>query len=546
VPPEVPDELDGDAGRLRQVLMNLVSNAIKFTQLGEVEVEVQVASSSRASPEAQDVQLVFTVRDTGIGIAPEKQATIFRAFEQGDSSTTRNYGGTGLGLTISAQLAALMNGNITVESAPRRGSKFRFTARFARSTRAEGVMISPERLADLRVLIVDDNETNLRILEEWLTSWRMQPTAVGSAVAVMDALTRANDAGHPFALVLLDARMPDIDGVTLAAQIRQRWGPRAPRLILLSSGDDPGLVAKSRANGVLAYLLKPVQQSELLEAIWAVMNLDLTPPNGDTKSGEEPEHLPPLRFLVAEDNEFNVALLGELLRRRGHQAEFARDGRAALELALKLGAEAACDLMLLDLHMPGLDGFQVARAIREHEHGTSCHLPIIALTARSSAHDRERCIAAGMDDFLSKPIEAAALWAAVERLVRSWPPVRGGAPRVESGLLDPRAILRACDGDASLLEKILVVFQKSLPNQVSQLRAALRAGDFVGLREAAHSLAGTVGAFSTVTADMALTLEDEAVHRDVESCGALVERLVSMCDALLEETVTLSIDSLKL
>ncbi|HXK16714.1 MAG TPA: response regulator, partial [Polyangiaceae bacterium] len=254
----------------------------------------------------------------------------------------------------------------------------------------------------------------------------------------------------------------------------------------------------------------------------------------------------PLRILVAEDNELNVALLEELLRRRGHRAEFARDGHAALDLALKVAPEDVCDLMLLDLHMPGLDGFEVARAIREHEQGTRRHLPIIALTARSSARDRERCIAAGMDEFLSKPIEAAALWAVIERLVRRWSPSGGVSAQVESHLLDPRAILRACDGQASLLKKILVVFRKSLPKHMSRVRTALDAGDFAGLREAAHSLAGTVGAFSTVTADIALTLEDEAVRRDLESCTALVERLGSMCDALLEETATLSIDSLKL
>ncbi len=405
VQPEVPDALDGDAGRLRQVLMNLLGNAIKFTQRGQVEVEVEAAASFGA---AQDVSLVVTVRDTGIGIAPEKQATIFQAFEQGDSSTTRNYGGTGLGLTISAQLAALMNGSISVESALGQGSTFRFTARFARSAHPEVAAASPNRL----------------------------------------------------------------------------------------------------------------------------------------KSGEGPERSAPLRILVAEDNEFNIALLQELLRRRGHQVEVARDGRSALDLAL--APEHACDLMLLDLHMPELDGFQVARAIRDHEQSTNRHLPIIALTARSSAQDRERCIAVGIDDFLSKPIETEELWAAVERLIPRWSPADDRSARVESKLLDPRAILRACDGQASLLDKLLVVFRESLPSHLARVRTALGAGDFGSLREAAHGLAGTVGIFSTVTSDIALTLEDEAVGQDLENSAALVERLVSMCDALLAETATLSFDSLKL
>jgi PAS domain S-box-containing protein len=431
VSPEVPDALDGDAGRLRQVLMNLVGNAIKFTQSGQVEVDV--APSTGASLETEDVYLVFSVRDTGIGIALERQVSIFRAFEQGDSSTTRNYGGTGLGLTIAAQLVALMSGSVTVESAPGHGSKFRFSTRFARSKRPESATSLPELLADLRVLGVEDDATNRR--------------------------------------------------------------------------------------------------------------LDLTPPSMVAPSVE-----PQLSFriLVAEDNEFNVALLEELLRRRGHRGEFARDGRAALELALNHVPAEIFDLMLLDLHMPGLDGFEVARVIRDHEQGTSQHLPIIALTARSSAHDRERCIAAGMDEFLSKPVEAAVLWAMMERLVRRWSPAVGVPRQAKLRVLEPRSILRACDGEASLLERILVLFRQSLPNHMSQVRTALGVGDLATLREAAHRLAGTVGAFSTVTADIALTLEDEAVRQDLESCTALVERLGSMCEALLEETATLSIDSLNL
>jgi len=225
---------------------------------------------------------------------------------------------------------------------------------------------------------VDDHETNRRILVEWLKSWRMQPTAVGDGVAAHVALTQSHDAGAPFALVLLDARMPDTDGLTLAGEIQRRWDAAAPRLILLSSDDNPVLAARSRENGVLAYLLKPVQQSELLEAIWAAMNLDLAPAIASAHSEDQTNPSQPLRILVAEDNELNVALLQELLRRRGHQAQFAGDGRTALDLAL-LGT---FDLMLLDLHMPELDGFEVVRAVREREERTDRHLPIIALTAR--------------------------------------------------------------------------------------------------------------------------------------------------------------------
>jgi PAS domain S-box-containing protein len=537
VQPDVPDALEGDAGRLRQVLMNLVGNAIKFTSRGEVEVEVEVEPSP--GPAAS---LIFTVRDTGIGIARDKQAAIFRAFEQEDSSTTRRYGGTGLGLTISAQLASLMGGNITVQSAPGCGSTFRFTARFARSARPDSAAVSPERLANLKVLVVDDNETNRRILVEWLTSWRMQPTSASDAAQALTQLASAHAAGAPFALVLLDARMPDTDGVTLAGEIRRRWAAGAPRLILLSSEDSAELSALARDNGVLAYLRKPVQQSELLEAIWAVMNLAATVPVSAGPAGGQPEHGRPLRVLVAEDNELNVTLLRELLRQRGHLAQFAHDGRVALELAL----QGEFDLMLLDLHMPELDGFEVVRAIRDHERGTNQHLRILSLTARSSARDRERCLAAGMDEFLAKPIEAAALWTAMERLVAQWPLAAPTPPTAEAGPLDARAILRASGGKAAILESLRVVFRRTLPGQMARVRAALASGDLHELREAAHQLVGTVGAFSTVAAGVASTLEDAAIREDRESCAALVERLGSLCDRLLDATATLSLDSLSL
>jgi CheY-like chemotaxis protein len=513
--------------------MNLVGNAIKFTPRGEVEVDVAV------EPSVDAVALVFTVRDTGIGIAREKQAAIFRAFEQEDSSTTRKYGGTGLGLTISAQLASMMEGDITVQSAPACGSTFRFTARFARAANPDAA-ISPERLASLRVLVVDDNATNRRVLVEWLTSWRMQPTSAGDAAQALAAIASAHAASAPFSLVLLDARMPDTDGVSLAREIRRRWDPGAPRLILLSSDDSTELAALARDNGVLACLVKPVQQSELLEAIWAAMNLESTVPDSAGPAGGKSER--PLRVLVAEDNELNATLLRELLTQRGHLAQFARDGRAALELAL----QGELDLMLLDLHMPELDGFEVVEAIRAHERGTDQHLRIIALTARSSARDRERCLAAGMDEFLAKPLEAAALWAAMDRVVAEWPIPERARRVVEPGLLDARAILRACGGKAAILEKLRVVFRRSLPVQMARLRAALARADFPELREAAHQLVGTVGAFSSMTAGIASTLESAAIREDPESCAVLVERLGSLCDALLAATETLSIESLPL
>jgi two-component system, sensor histidine kinase and response regulator len=533
--PEVPDALAGDAGRLRQVLMNLVGNAIKFTQQGEVEVGVE----SSPTPDGR-VALVFTVRDTGIGIAREKQATIFNAFEQEDASTTRKYGGTGLGLTISAQLASLMDGNITVASEPGFGSTFRFTARFARSARPDSSAVSAERLSSLEVLVVDDHEANRRILIEWLTSWRMRPTPASDAREALAAIERSFAAGAPFSLVLLDARMPDTDGVTLAGEIRRRWQHRAPRSILLSSDDNPDLSVQARQAGVLAYLIKPVQQSELLESIWAVMNLAFEVPPSAGPVGQHRSSFSP-RVLVAEDNALNITLLKALLERRGYSVEFAHDGRRAVELAI----EGGFDLVLLDLHLPELDGFEVARRIREHEAGTDRHLPIIALTARSSGRDRERCLAAGMDEFLAKPIEAGPLLAAIDHLISDLPPTPQPAAAGES-LLDPRAILRACGGQADVFEQLRVVFRRNLPVLMDEVHAAMRVGDLSAVREGAHQLVGTIGAFSTAAADLASILEDAATAGDRDGCAALVEKLALSCEALLEATATLTLRSLSL
>jgi two-component system, sensor histidine kinase and response regulator len=532
VRPDVPDFLFGDAGRLRQVLMNLVGNALKFTAQGEVVVSVELLSKSDDA-----LLLSFRVRDTGIGIAREKQVAIFRAFEQEDASTTRKYGGTGLGLTISSQLVALMGGEISVQSEPGQGSAFGFTARF---TLSSGVVlgaaaVSHKVLEDLHVLVVGDSDTNRQVLTERLTEWRMRPVAVDDAASALGALVRGEAQGVPFALVLLDARIPDLDGIALAAEIQARFGS-AQRLILLSSNDDPVLLARSREAGIKAYLLKPVRHSELLETIWAVMN---TPADSmpDRDAGTAPAAATvfrrvALRILVAEDNDLNVALLRELLTPSGHSTEFASDGRTALAL----NAAEVFDLLLLDLHMPEMDGFEVVQAIRHEELTTGRHLPIIALTARSSKRDRERCLAAGMDDFLSKPIEADALWAAIDRMVLAFPPTRAR----QSRLIDQHALSRACGGRQAILIKLCEVFQSSLPDHMLRVRVTLSERDLQKLSKAAHMLYGTLAAFSTIAGALALTLEDLAKRGDVESCAELVDRLEVMCSELIADARSLA------
>jgi CheY-like chemotaxis protein len=537
---EAPDALVGDAGRLRQVLLNLVSNAVKFTDRGEVVVRVEAAAD--LAPDGE-IGLRFAVRDTGIGIPPEQQERIFRAFEQEDASTTRKYGGTGLGLSIASRLVALMGGQITVDSAPGRGSTFTFTARFDRQPHpAEPVAaLPPASLRGLPVLVVDDNATNRHILEEWLRGWRMQPTAVGDGLAALDALWDAVSAGRPYALVLLDARMPDTDGLALAASIRKRAELAATRLILLTSGDRPGDLARSRELRIDAHLLKPVQQDELLETIYQVMSRNGGAPPAAVPVGvavQPPAPAArPLRILVAEDNEFNVQLLERLLGRRGHQVRVAKNGREALALAQERGF----DLLLLDVHMPELDGFQVVQAVRERERTTGGHLPIVALTARARKEDRERCLAVGMDDFLAKPIQADELWAAIDRAVGPVPPARPEGP----DLLSPRVLLAACGDDAATLEEICQTFRVRLPEHLKAVQDALRDRDAPRLREAAHKLAGMAAAFSTVAGGVASDLEDIAAQGRLEEALPLAARLETMAEELMRLAGGLSLDALR-
>ena len=550
VRPDVPDALVGDTGRLRQVLLNLVGNALKFTEQGEVEVRVEIAGD--LAPE--EAGLRFTVRDTGIGIPRDKQERIFRAFEQEDASTTRKYGGTGLGLTISAQLAALMGGTITVDSEPGRGSTFALTARFGRRPqRPEQLAVRPPALLDnLRVLVVDDNATNRHILGEWLRGWRTEPAAVGDGLAALDALWVAVRAGRPYALVLLDARMPDADGLTLAARIRKRAELAATRIILLTSGDRPGDWARYRELRVNARLLKPVQQDELLETIHRVMSRSdgaAPPAAGPAREQEQARAsapvAPPLRVLAAEDNEFNAQLLEQLLTRRGHCVRLVDNGRETLRLA----AEGDFDLLLLDVHMPELDGFQVVQAVRERERTTGGHLPIIALTARSRQEDRERCLAAGMDDFLAKPIRAPDLWAAIDRVVAARPPVAAwsGDPGATGGprLLDPQVLLAACGDDAATLEMICRTFRARLPDQLQAVQDALRDRNAPRLREAAHKLSGMVAAFSTGAGGVASDLEDRAAQGRLEEARPLAARLEAMAEGLMRLVGGLSFEALR-
>jgi PAS domain S-box-containing protein len=548
--PDVPDALIGDAGRLRQVLLNLVSNAIKFTERGEVVVTVGQAASLASAPDKlaacpTEVVLQFTVSDTGIGIPADKQERIFRAFEQEDTSTTRKYGGTGLGLTIASRLVALMGGEISVDSVPGQGSTFAFTGRFGLQLHPSQTSAAPPPavLRGLPVLIVDDNATSRRILEEWLRGDAMEPTAAGDGATAMAALWHGVAQGRPYTLVLLDGRMPDIDGLALAARIRQQAELSATRIILLTSGDRPGDQARARQPGISANLLKPLQQTVLMETILRVMNHQGGPEGLlDSPAVVRPAILEalvgvPVRILAAEDNEFNRDLLEHMLARLGLSAAMAVNGREALALLER----EPFDLLLLDIHMPELDGFQVIQAIRQRERTAGGRLPVIALTARSRKEDRERCLRAGMDECLTKPFNAEDLWAAIDRVLKTLP--LRNPPRLD--LLDPPVLLAACGGDPAMLRKMCRSLQSRVPEHVAAIRGALQDQDALRLRDAAHKLNGIVSAFSTVAGEQAANLEDLAASGLLKETLPVVEQLDKLATELARLAGGLTIEALR-
>ena len=402
IAPDVPRVLNGDFGRLRQVIVNLVGNAIKFTEQGEIALHARAVS-----PSGNDVVLQFSITDTGVGIPPEKLQSIFDAFSQADSSATRKYGGTGLGLTISRRLVQMMRGDLWVESKLGMGSTFHFTAHMKKADSQEaeiGAIAAPETLRDVKVLAVDDNPTNRRILEGMLVRWEMKTTSVSSAEEALRAIEDADASGRPFRLILTDANMPSMSGFDLAERIRVKPEHSSLVLLMLTSFDQKGDAARCRKLGVAAYLVKPIRQSELRETIARALGAQRAKggipqvTQHSVPSAGEPDGA--LRILVVEDNLVNQRLIVRLLEKRGHHVTLAENGREALHAH----AKAPFDLVFMDLQMPEMDGFEATAAIRAAEEGHEAHQHIIALTAHAMKGDREKCLAGGMDGYLSKPI----------------------------------------------------------------------------------------------------------------------------------------------
>jgi two-component system, sensor histidine kinase and response regulator len=413
VAPGTPDLLVGDAIRLRQVLLNLAGNAVKFTDQGEVFVQVE-RDPPAAREDGRSIELRFKVRDTGIGIPADKQQAVFRAFEQADGSTTRKFGGTGLGLAISTRLVDKMGGRIWLKSERGKGSTFYFTSRFTLPTDVPGLSLSgPLRLRGLRVLVVDDNKHTRFVLREMLTGWDMRPEVADGAEQALSYLAHASDQADPFAAVLIDRHLSGGDGFELAAAVRQHAAWFDTEILLIESGEAPGDAVRRRELRVGAHLLKPCKPSELLSALVRALRPSrrkIAEP--DLHSTPRPASVPSLRLLLAEDNAVNQRVTAEMLQRRGHAVEVVSSGVDALA-ALE---QKSFDLVLMDLQMPGLDGLAATGAIRERERGTGRRLPVVALTAHAMQGDRERCLAAGMDGYLDKPVDAQSLYRVVEGL----------------------------------------------------------------------------------------------------------------------------------
>jgi len=405
VPPELPDTFVGDPSRLRQVVVNLVGNALKFTEHGEVKLEVALEEQQEKS-----VLLRCSVTDTGIGIAREKQRTVFGIFTQADGSITRKFGGTGLGLAISSQLVKLMGGRIWVESELGKGSTFHFTVRLG-CWEPTGE-IRPVKLDGMPVLVVDDNATNRRILEEVLRHWGMIPVmACGGSEALL-LVERAVVEGTTFSLVLLDVQMPGMGGYELAEQLRAIWGATPAPIVLLSSSGEQLGEARRRELGIARCLVKPVKQSSLLETIEYVLGRTHIPAAEPGGSVGPARDTVALRVLLAEDNLVNQKLVTRLLERRGHSVTVAANGRLAVQAVNR----DHYDVILMDVQMPEMGGFEATAIIRDMERREGAHTPIVALTANAMKGDSERCLSAGMDAYLSKPIRTNELFDVIESL----------------------------------------------------------------------------------------------------------------------------------
>ena len=488
----MPNALRGDPGRLRQVLTNLVGNAVKFTEKGEVVLRVTLDES------ADETALVrFEVRDTGIGIDGELKPRLFQSFVQADGSASRRYGGTGLGLAISKRLVSLMGGSIDVDSRPGRGSTFWFNVRLERQAEAGAPVVAPSaRLAGRRVLVVDDNATNRQILRHQLGYWGLRVTAVESGPKGLALLQQAASSGTGYDLAILDMKMPEMDGLALARAVKGDAALASVRLVLLTSFGQRGHGAEASRIGIAAYLTKPVDEADLYDCLVEV--LDETRARRASHlvtrhSLREQRPAVAAAVLVAEDNEVNQKVAVKILEKLGYRVELAENGKEALAAC----ARRRYDAVLMDGQMPGMDGYEATRRIRERETRGGRRLPIIAMTASAMKGDREKCLESGMDDYVTKPVTPENLEAVLRKWVgaASAPAERAAAEPATSGTLLDEAIVQSLlsvDDDGTLMDEVVATFLRIAPARLAAIRKAAK-GNAAMLEREAHSFLGSCG-----------------------------------------------------
>jgi CheY-like chemotaxis protein/nitrogen-specific signal transduction histidine kinase/HPt (histidine-containing phosphotransfer) domain-containing protein len=519
--PQVPTLLRGDPGRLRQVLMNLGGNAVKFTEKGEVVIRVELSEETK-----DRVRLLFSVTDTGIGIPKDKQEKIFESFVQADGSATRKYGGAGLGLSISRRLVKLLGGQIGVESQPGKGSRFWFTATFEKQKEFKEISFTlPPDIRGLRILVVDDNQTNRTILVKMLESFGCSPEAIASGNEAIQVLKRVVRQEKPFDLVLLDMQMPQMDGEQTLRAIKADPELEDVLVIILTSIGIRGDVARLEALGCAGYLTKPIKQSQLFDTIITIWSRQKTvvkekPSTIVTRHTIAEQKHRRVHILLAEDNPMNQKLAVTLLEKAGYSVDAVEDGRMVIEAVKRRDY----DLILMDVQMPEMNGFEATQAIRARE-GEVKHTPIIAMTAHAMKGDRERCLQAGMDDYISKPIEPREFFAAIEKWTKfqgkekdlspytlhlSPPEGEKDTPTDSEFIetIDLESALRRFDGDKEFFKEMLQEFLSYVPKQLEKLVKAIKTGDAEVVEREAHSLKGGAGNLGAKPiADLALKLE---------------------------------------
>ncbi len=541
IAPAVPDALIGDPSRLRQIVVNLVGNAIKFTERGEVVVRVTIEAE-----QDDRVRLKFAVSDTGVGIPRDKLGVIFQAFEQADTSTTRKYGGTGLGLAICSRLVECMGGRIWVESEVGQGSVFHFTASFVVSDVAPLRPIG-RAVQGTRTLIVDDNQTNRLILDEMFRNWGMLPQSVSSVREAVTELAAAKQRNEPYELVVSDVHMPEEDGFMLAAHLRRDPRISGPVIMLLTSGDRPGDGAKCQRFNVAAYLRKPPKQSELFDAIVSSLGITHSEPERTTQAPVPVLELPALRVLLVEDSVVNQKLAIGILQRSGHQVAVANNGREAVEML----ASERFDVVLMDVQMPEMDGLEATRRVREAERLGQPRVPIIAMTAHAMTGDREKCLDAGMDHYVTKPVRAQLLFEAMQSVINfdSLVGVAAGiSDEVSTEEKDARSLRSAQDavaqtrrfavdwaiaeqtvlGDRELLKEIVVAFLEEAILVRDGIRLALKSNDAGTAGRLAHTIKAGFRTFGAQDAhDVAFFCEQAAKQARLDDVAKMLPELES-------------------